>query len=471
MDAPIDRLSAGDLMQRAMEVGPLPMHIGAVLVLTGGDPAAVRAALGERVPGVARLRRRLMHTAPGCGRPVWVDDAAFDIARHVTTVECEAPGDEEALLRTALPWYTTPLPPDRPLWRAVVVTGLRGGEVAMVLVLHHVLADGIGGLAVLTSLVDGGPTPAAVPFPTPVPSRRALAADAWSARLRAGARVRAGVRGARAATTELGRGRPPKAEPCSLLRPLHAELRIALTRVDLAALRGAAKAHGATINDAVLVAVTGALRDLLARRGEQVSHLVVSVPVTGRPAAAPEATGATGAAGTAGTAGAAGATGKAEPTGNQVGIMPVRLRTAGEPLERLVEVAAHTRARKGSVRGSSAAISGPVFRLLGSLGVLRWLVRHQRMVTTFVTNVRGPEQRPSFAGAVVADVIPLGIVSGNVTVAFTVFSYAGTLTVAIAADPTWCTDLDVLRDLLQAELDDLAGGAEPRSPTDGLSRT
>ena len=444
MDAPIDRLSAGDLMQRAMEVGPLPMHIGAVLVLSGADPVAVRAALAERIPGVVRLRRRLMHTPPGCGRPVWVDDTTFDIARHVTTVECEAPGDEDALLRTAVPWYTTPLPSDRPLWRAVVVTGLRGGEVALVLVLHHVLADGIGGLAVLTSLVDGAPTPAPVPFPTPAPSRRTLATDAWAARLRAGARVRAGVRGARAATTELGRGRPPKVEPSSLLRPLHAELRIALTRVDLAALRGAAKAHGATINDAVLVAVTGALRDLLARRGEQVSHLVVSVPVTGRPADA------------VGPAEARDPARPAETTGNRVGIMPVRLRTAGEPLERLAEVAALTRARKGSVRGTSAAISGPVFRLLGALGILRWLVRHQRMVSTFVTNVRGPAQRPSFAGAEVADVIPLGMVSGNVTVAFTVFSYAGTLTVAIAADPTWCTDLDVLQGLLQQALDELA---------------
>ena len=201
MGAPIDRLSAGDLMQRAMEVGPLPMHIGAVLVLSGGDPAAVRTALAERIPDVARLRRRLLHAPPGCGRPVWVDDTAFDIASHVTTVTCEAPGDEDALLRTAVTWYTTPLPSDRPLWRAVVVTGLRGGEVALVLVLHHVLADGIGGLAVLTSLVDGAPTPAPVAFPTPAPSRRALAADAWGARLRAGARVRAGVRGARAATT------------------------------------------------------------------------------------------------------------------------------------------------------------------------------------------------------------------------------------------------------------------------------
>ena len=60
------------------------------------------------------------------------------------------------------------------------------------------------------------------------------------------------------------------------------------------------------------------------------------------------------------------------------------------------------------------------------------------------------------AGATVADVIPLGIVSGNVTVAFTVLSYAGTLTVGIAAEPTACPDLDDLQELLQAGLDELA---------------
>lgn len=32
---PIERVSADDLMQKALEVGPLPMHIGAVLVLDG----------------------------------------------------------------------------------------------------------------------------------------------------------------------------------------------------------------------------------------------------------------------------------------------------------------------------------------------------------------------------------------------------------------------------------------------------
>ena len=45
---------------------------------------------------------------------------------------------------------------------------------------------------------------------------------------------------------------------------------------------------------------------------------------------------------------------------------------------------------------------------------------------------------------------------GNVTVAFGVLSYAGTLTLTVVADPERCTDLPVLVEVLQRELDALA---------------
>src|SRR6185437_6270350 len=47
----------------------------------------------------------------------------------------------------------------RPLWSAVVVTGLADGGSALLVVLHHVVADGVGGLAVLAALADGAPSP------------------------------------------------------------------------------------------------------------------------------------------------------------------------------------------------------------------------------------------------------------------------------------------------------------------------
>ena len=73
----------------------------------------------------------------------------------------------------------------------------------------------------------------------------------------------------------------------------------------------------------------------------------------------------------------------------------------------------------------------PAFRLLAALGVLRWLVERQHLVTCFVTNLRGPDVPVSFLGAAVSQMIPLAGVAGNVAVAFAILSYAGTLTVTV----------------------------------------
>src|SRR5262245_63145486 len=91
----IDRATGIDLMQRASGRGSVPMPVGGVLVLRGRpEPAQVRAAIAERIRTVPRLRRRLVSTPFGAGRPVWVDDPAFDIDAHVPVVRCPAPGGE-----------------------------------------------------------------------------------------------------------------------------------------------------------------------------------------------------------------------------------------------------------------------------------------------------------------------------------------------------------------------------------------
>src|SRR5262249_60216387 len=91
--APIERASPNDLMELASDAGPVPMQVGAVLLLAA-DPglAAVRAAIGARIPAVPRLRQRLVRVPPGCGRPAWVDDPEFDVGRQVHAVRCPPPG-------------------------------------------------------------------------------------------------------------------------------------------------------------------------------------------------------------------------------------------------------------------------------------------------------------------------------------------------------------------------------------------
>jgi diacylglycerol O-acyltransferase / wax synthase len=436
----VERASSNDLVDLVCDATGTSMQVAAALLLQPGSPVdvvAVREVLAERVTAVPRLRQRLVKAPFGCGRPFWIDDPDFAIGDHVRTIVCAPPGDERALLAAVAETLTTPLPRDRPLWSATLVTGLAEGRSALVVVVHHVLTDGIGGLAVLAHLVDGIPVVPGRGFPVGPPRRRDLLVDAWRARVRALGRLPAGVRQLLAAWAELGAGGTGRAPRCSLNRPTGRGRALAVARVDLAAVLAAAHAQGGTVNDVLLTAVTGALRTVLAARGEDVDRLVVSVPVSARRQA------------------------ESTELGNQVGVIPVTIPAIGEPSRRLAAVARITRRRRAAAPGSSAALIGPVFRLLAKAGVFGWLVARQRLVNTFVSNLHGPERRLSFLGAPVVDVIAVSGITGNVSVAFVALSYAGRLNVTVVADPQLCTDLDGVAVALQRELQVLAGADVP----------
>lgn len=434
----IERVSPDDLTQLACEVGPAPSQVGAVLTLDAGpefDLGAAMSLIADRVVAVPRLRQRITRVPVGCGRMIWVDDPDFDAGCHLQSVTCPPPGDEAALLELAADIAARPLPRSRPLWSATFVTGLADRKVAVVVVFHHVLADGIGGLAVLASLVDGMPGPAPAPFPRPAPSARQLAGDAAATRLRAVAGLIPAVAELRSAFAELNLA-GAVAPKTSLNRPTGASRRIMVTRADLHRVIDCAHAHGATVNDVVLTAVTRALSSLLTQRGEALDNVVASVLVAGR---------------TSTTSG---------QLGNHIGVMPVRLPVRDGRSGQLQRIATATKAHKVTQRGASAALLGPGFRALAALRIVRWFVNHQRFVNIFVTNLRGPESRLSFAGATVADVLPITMIAGNVTLSFGVMSYAGSLTIAVVADPRCHRDLDALTAALQSELDSLALDAE-----------
>ena len=172
----------------------------------------------------------------------------------------------------------------------------------------------------------------------------------------------------------------------------------------------------------------GALRTLLAGRGEQLGEVTVTVPVAARRAA---------------TGG---------ELGNQIGIMPVTVPAAGDLGTRVTRTAELTRQRKSGARGASAALFVPAFLLLARTGLLRWFTNHQRVVQTFVTNLRGPEDPLTFGGAAVRAIIPIPSTTGNVTVSFAASSYAGTLRLTILFDPARMPDAPALAAALRREL-------------------
>ena len=438
----IQRTTGNDLMALAIESAVAPMQVAAILVLDRPvDTAALRSALAGRITAVPRLRQRLQRAPVGCGRPIWVDDADFTIDRHIIDRTCPAPGDEIALLKVAAKAARHPLSRKRPLWSITLVNGLGAGRSALVLVIHHVLADGIGGLAALALLIDGARPSTEWAFPTPAPMTRDLLVDATASRFRALRRWPAGLRLVRDAITELGGGHVGHPTRCTLNQPTGSHRQLAVVRADLAALVSTAHAAEATVNDVLLTAVTGALTAVLRHRGESAETLVLSVPVSGR--------------------------GENTPTalGNHVGAMLVEASTHGDPTERLAAIAHTTRSRRQAHgQAASATLLGPAFRVLARLGMFSWFVDRQRLVTTFVTNLHGPPSPMTFLGATVTDIIPVTSITGNVTVSFAALSYAGTLAVTMIADPQHCPDLALVAEELHGQFTCLiAGGTERRA--------
>lgn len=441
----VDRISSGDALQLATDVGPVPMNIGALLTLgPGATVSEVERTLRTRVAAVRRLHQVLVSPPPGFGRPYWVDAPASNTRSHVATHHVPEAGhvdeDGDALLAIAVDAVTRPLPRDLPLWRAVVV-GRGGGEaVAVVLVLHHVLTDGIGGLAVLDRLVDGG-EPATRPPGGPRaagPGIRDLLSDRARELTRSVRSLPSMLSRLRHGREELGPRRGRRAPTTSLNQPTGWRRRIAAVTVDLEGVHLAARQQGATVNDVVLVAVTDAMAEVLRARGERVPELVVSVPVSARR----HSTGGS--------------------LGNQVGVMPVRVPLSGSATERLAAVARNTRVQKTRTRGASAALIGPAFRIIAASGLFSRFINRQRLVNSFLTNLPGPRHELTLAGAPIRRIVPVTTTAGNVGVSFAALSYAGSLTVVAMTDPEVVPELGLLVTSLRRALGAVVGEA----PTD-----
>lgn len=432
------------MMELASDVGDVPMQVAAVLRLDtagGFDAQEATRLVVERVTRIPRLGQLLVQAPIGCGRPVWIDDPSFDASEHISVTPCPSPGDEAALLELAVAILGHRFAPARPMWTAVFVTDLADGDTALVVAFHHVLADGIGGLAVLAELVDGAPAPVAVVDAYRPATPPELFRDAWRARLQSIGRLPSAWCHVRDAMAELRPDADARGATCSLNQPTGARRHHDVVRTDLEDVHAMAHARGATVNDIVLTAVAGALGSVLRSRGEAVDTLVISVPVSARQQA------------------------DVAQLGNQAGVMPVALPTSGDPSARLAVVAEVTREHKTAARGASATVVAPMIRLVAWMGGLRWFINRQHMINTLVTNLHGPDERLSLAGATIRDVVAISGTTGNVTVDFAVLSYAGTLAITITTDPDAFTrdERALLSHELEAEIHALTGPVGPRS--------
>jgi diacylglycerol O-acyltransferase / wax synthase len=420
----LERLSPLDASNLRVEDWGVPMHVAALVILDrtplGSSRhdglAAVRAAVERRLHLAPRLRQVPYRPRPGLGPAVWVDHRGFDIRQHVLARAVPAPGDEEALLSVCTELNSGRLDRSRPLWEMWVLDGLADGHAAILIRLHHVVADGIAAVAMMAALFDPGsgparPVPAAPEWvPGPVPGAREHAAVAATARMRHPEAVAARLSLLARQAGRLAReGRAPRV---SLNVRVGEHRLIRLVRADLELARAAAHAHGGTVNDIVLAAVADGARGLLAVRSELRPglELKASVPVSVRTPADP-------------------------PTaGNRVGVMvvplPVGDADAGRRLTCLTQATAE-RKRLPPVQ--------PNARILQ-----RWMVRamsRQRLVNLLTSDLSGPQEPLRFAGARVLELFQIGVVQGNIAISVGALSYAGQLNLGIVADRDAVPDL------------------------------
>jgi hypothetical protein len=95
------------------------------------------------------------------------------------------------------------------------------------------------------------------------------------------------------------------------------------------------------------------------------------------------------------------------------------------------------------------------------VGLFRPLIDRQRLVNSFLTNIRGPAERLTFGGARITQMVPITITAGNVTVAFAILSYAGTVTITVIVDPDAVPDVGLLTHALESELESLGTMGDP----------
>jgi diacylglycerol O-acyltransferase / wax synthase len=420
------------------------------------DSRRLENTLRGAVRKIPRLHQRVVEVPIG-GRPRWVDDHDFDPAFHVRHVGAPGDGSLRALLDLAGPIAMHAFDRDRPLWELHLVEGMAAGRFGVILKVHHSLADGLGLMEMTAAMVETrpdverrehapwqpeGPPPSAASLAAAGvrerigEARRSLGHAAGSAGRAVTAAARHPLSAARTGLdigTSAGRVLEPTTTPLSpLLAGRSSRVRLDAVEVSLADLKAAGAAVGATVNDAFLAALAGAMRKYHERAGRPAPAIRVSMAVNRRD----EST--------------------RTDAGNYVtGARIVIPLDVADLRERIRRVHAIT----GAALGESATpyvmtILGGVGRISGT-GSARLLSAVQKATDLVASNLPGSPFTVYLSGAEIQRIIPFGPRVGaaaNVTM----MSYAGTCYVGINTDPAAVTDTDGLVADLQADLAELA---------------
>ncbi|WP_431239793.1 WS/DGAT/MGAT family O-acyltransferase [Mycolicibacterium aichiense] len=431
------------------------LAVGGISVIEGPMPDfdSLADSVAERILSVPRFRQVVHTHLLDLEPPEWVEDPNFDLSHHIHRAALPHPGDDQTLYRFAADVMERRLDRDRPLWECWIVEGLADGRWAVLMKIHHCIADGIATMHLFAGLSDDGE---GATFATEIRAAKestdpggriaglSLNPLDWVSSLW---QTAVGVTNAASlaleGVIEITGGLLRPASSSSLAGPIRTMRGYGAARVSLDDVNAICHAYGVTVNDVALTAITDSFRAALVRRGElpRRNSLRTLVPVSVRSNDA------------------------REMIDNRVSIMlPCLPVEKDDVLDQLREV--HTRLT--SAKGSGQRQAGSAFvSAISSLPfpVTAWAVRAltrlpQRGVVTVATNVPGPRQRSKILGREVLSVLPIPPIALQLRTGIAILSYADSLVFGIIADYDAAPDVDELARGIEQAVAQLSSAAK-----------
>ncbi|WP_025735768.1 WS/DGAT/MGAT family O-acyltransferase [Mycobacterium genavense] len=462
----VTRLSTADAAFYRLENTATPMYVGSLSILqrprAGLSYETLLATVEQRLPQIPRYRQKVREVAVGMARPVWIDDADFDITYHVRRSALPSPGSDEQLHELIARLAARPLDKTRPLWEMYLVEGLAKNRVALYTKSHQALINGLTALEIGHVIADRTRQPAPFPEDIWIPER-----EPGSTRLLLGAlsdwvvgpgtqlqAVGSALAGAATNYGELlnvgrrvfdiartvARGTAPSSP---LNAPVSRHRRFTVARGSLEDFRTVRARYDRDINDVVLAVVTGALGNWLMSRGEGVSS---SATIR---AMAPLSVYAEG---------------QHDSTGpgqiSQVTPFLVDLPVGeGNAVVRLSQIAHATESNPSAARLVDArtivTLSGFAPPTLHAMRIRVATSFSARLFNLLITNAPGAQSQMYVAGTKLLETYAVPPLLHNQALAIGVTSYNGTLYFGINADREAMSDVDLLPALLQQSLGEL----------------
>ena len=453
----MDRLSGLDASFLYTETHTQPLNVCSVVELdTSTMPGGytfdrLRDGLQLRIKALPELRAKLADSRLNLDHPVWVEDNNFDIARHLQHIRLPARGWQSELAEICGRIAAQPLDRSKPLWEMWVIergadTARHDGHLAVVTKAHHAAVDGILAANLFARLCSSEPD---APPPDPVDgagraNQLKIAADGLVNVAARPLRL-AGVLSTTAASIATTARRayagqtmaaPFAAPRCRFNAAITAERAMAFTQLKLADVKAVKNRFGLTVNDVVMALCAGALRRLLADRGELPERsLIAMVPVSVH--------------------------GKTNRPGrNQVSGMFCHLQThIDDPVERLQAIAHGNAIAKDHstalgptllqdwTQFAPGALFNAASRLYPNTGLAA-----RPVYNLLISNVPGPQAPLYFLGAQLKAMYPLGPIFHSCGLNVTVMSLSGTLNVGILACPQLVPEVWELAENFPVEL-------------------